>query len=119
MMKYGDDGVMYNRFKLISSIRLVYLRKSTALVGVLCVVIGLLLSPTQVVYAEAEDLYVQWFDLDYMDPNPVLAWFESAKDYLLESAALNADYMNPESNWADQNSDVELPFGDQLNSASF
>ena len=45
--------------------------------------------------AAAEEIYVAWIDIDYMESNPFLGWLEEIKDQLADTSSFFGQLLFP------------------------
>ncbi len=58
-------------------------------------ILGLVVLPFKA-QAEAEQIYVEWLDLDYMESNPMLGWIEDVKETIADTSPLIGQFLLPE-----------------------
>ena len=71
--------------------------------------------------AAAEEIYVAWIDIDYMESNPLSGWLEEIKDQLADTSSLFEQLLFPkEDDIVSDAENEELEYGykeDALNSS--
>ena len=71
--------------------------------------------------AAAEEIYVAWIDIDYMESNPLSGWLEEIKDQLADTSSLFGQLFFPkEDGIVSDAENEELEYGykeDALNSS--
>lgn len=77
-------------------------------------ILGVMIFPLKS-QAEAEHIYVSWIDIDHMESNPMLGWFEDMKDKIADTSPFIGQFLLPENGFSEMDEE-EFSYEDDASS---